>query len=209
MMIAYITVVVIVIIVIVAGVIGGIISLIELIKGIDSHDVPYESPEKQAGRWGEEYVIDQIRGVLREDDHLFSNVEIEYDGKPAELDSVVVNKFGVFIFEIKNYSGDLVGEEDDYEWEKYKMSDGGYVYFDLVKNPIKQVKRQVYLFAKYLDYYGKHVWVDGYAILLQDNSPIDSEYILSSVSDIDRVIHTRGKNRLSQKDVEQIIHIVD
>lgn len=46
-----------------------------------------------------------------------------------------------------------------------------------VKNPIKQVKRQTYILAKYLEYYGPRVWVEGYAFLVNGNSPVNSSYI--------------------------------
>lgn len=83
-----------------------------------------EAPEKRAGRRGEHIATEIIKGVLREGDYLFTNISVSYDGKRTELDNVVVNKYGVFIFEVKNYNGQLYGNEDDYNWEKYK--DDGY-----------------------------------------------------------------------------------
>lgn len=62
-----------------------------------------------------------IREVLNEDDRLFTNVNIECDGMSAELDNVIVNSYGVFIIETKNYKGRLYGNEDD-----YKFKDDGY-----------------------------------------------------------------------------------
>lgn len=79
-------------------------------------------------------------------------MSIAYDGRPAELDCVVVNKNGVFVIEVKNYVGVLFGKENEYEWKKYKKTAAGNVYEKTVKNPIKQVKRQVYILAKYLEY---------------------------------------------------------
>ena len=167
------------------------------------------TPEYEiVGKQGEQYAAQLIRSVLREGDRLFTNVQISFDGKPAELDNVVVNKYGVFIIEIKNYKGILVGEEDDYEWKKYKITDAGNTYEKTVKNPIKQVRRQIYVLARYLDYYGFKVWVKGYAILLQGNSPVESEYLLKSRVDIDRVIHTADRKTLSSDTVNAIIYIL-
>lgn len=45
-------------------------------------------------------------------------------------------------------------------------------------------------------------------ILLHQNSPVDSRYIISSLSDIDRVIHTKGKNYLHPQKIEQIIRLL-
>lgn len=71
-----------------------------------------------------------------------------------------------------------------------------------VKNPVKQVKRQIYILAKYLE--GYNVWVEGYVILIRSNSPVQSTYILQSVEDIDRAIHTFKRNHLSRDTVESI-----
>jgi hypothetical protein len=166
----------------------------------------FEAPERRAGRLGEIIATDIIKGVLREEDYLLTNVSISYDGRPAELDNVVVNKYGVFIIEVKNYKGCLYGEEDDYTWKKYKDDGYGNTFEKEVKNPIKQVKRQVYILAKYLEVY--NVWVEGYVLLIQGNSPVRSKYVFESVEDIDRAIHTFGKNRLSVRTVESIRNVL-
>ncbi len=200
----------------------GIIAVAVLVIVLAVRSHPEDGSEKKPGSWawiftpeykragirGEEAAVRAIKSVLREDDHMLTNVSVEYDGKPAELDIVIINKYGVFIIEVKDYAGRIVGNEDDYEWKKYKTTDAGNTYEKTVKNPIKQVKRQVYILAHYLDYYGSRVWVNGYAILLQNNSPVDSAYILNSVADIDRAIHTRGRSMLDLAAVETIIKLL-
>ena len=179
--------------------------IITRISNESYHPQIFEAPERRAGRIGEQEATDIIRSVLREDDRLFTNVQVHYEDKPAELDNVVVNQFGVFIIEVKNYNGSLEGNEEDYEWVKYHTTDAGNTYSKIVKNPIKQVKRQVYVLAKFLEYYGAvRVWIEGYALLLQGNSPVESNYILSSIRDIDKAIHTPNRNRLTQKNIEEI-----
>lgn len=69
-------------------------------------------------------------------------------------------------------------------------------------------ERQVYLLANWLQCYRIKVWVEGYVILLHQNSPVDSEYIISGLSDIDRAIHTKGKNHLHPKEIERIITLL-
>ena len=168
----------------------------------------FEAPERRAGRRGEIIATDIIKGVLREGDYLLTNVSISYDERPAELDNVVVNKYGVFIIEVKNYKGWLYGEEDDYTWKKYKDDGYGNTFEMEVKNPIKQVKRQVYLLAKYLDECGSHVWVEGYAFFVQGNSPVHCNEVLETFDDIDKAVHTFNKNRLSVSDTEFIQEIL-
>lgn len=165
--------------------------------------------KREAGKRGEREATKLIKSVCREDDYLFTNVQVSYEGKEAELDNVVVNSKGVFIFEVKSYSGILVGDEEDESWTKYHESSGGNVYEKTVRNPIPQVKRQVYILAKYLNYYGISVWVDGYAIILGAKSPIASEMIIRSVPQIDEAIHLKGKNKLKKSEVEKICKLFE
>ncbi len=163
---------------------------------------------KRVGNVGEKTAQRTIESVMHEDDHLVTNVSIAYDGKPTELDAVIVNKWGVFIIEVKNYSGKISGTEDDYEWRKRKTTKAGNTYEKTVKNPIKQVKRQIYILAHYLDQFGIQVWVEGYAILLQNNSPVESIYLLNSTTDVDHAIHKAGRNRLDSNTIGRIIELL-
>lgn len=189
---------------IIAIIIALIIIVVIAVKSSDSGWTVSEGPQRIAGRRGEERAASIIKSVLREGDCLFTNVEISFEGKTAELDNVIVNKYGVFIIEVKNYVGYIVGNEEDYEWVKYKTTDAGNTYKKTVRNPIKQVKRQIYLLAKYFDYYGVKVWVDGYALLMHGNSPVESNLVLSDIVDIDNAIHTPGKVRLTPDSIESI-----
>ena len=164
--------------------------------------------ERRVGKRGEKIAEEIIRRALHEGDLLFTNVRIEYDGRPAELDNVIVNRYGVFIIEVKNYKGRIVGGEDDFEWVKYKVTNAGNEYEKHVKNPIKQVKRQIYILAHYLEYNGARVWIRGYAMLLNGNSPVESEYMLNGTEDVERVIHTKDRDILDADTVGRIAAIL-
>lgn len=195
-------------------IIGMIIAIIVVIVMIvivaNSSGSPslFEPGNRRAGRYGEMAAADRIKSILCEDDRLFTNVEISFEDRPAELNNVIVNRFGVFIIEVKNYKGRLCGNEEDYEWTKYKDDGYGNIFKKSVRNPIKQVKRQVFILAKYLDNHGSRVWVEGYVLLMQDNSPVESNYVLSDMEDIDRAIHTPGRNRLTEQQVAAIARLL-
>lgn len=91
-----------------------------------------------------------------------SNVCVQFEGKRTELDNLIINRSGVYIIGVKTYRGRLFGGADDYEWEKYKVTNAGNVYEKTVKNPIKQVHRQIYVLANYLKSRGIRVWVNGF-----------------------------------------------
>ena len=171
-------------ILIIIAVFDGIIWIVSLFT-----HVRVETPEKRAGRLGERFASRIISEVLKDGDILLTNIEISAEGKQTELDNVVINKNGIFIIETKNYNGYLSGDEESSEWIQTKTSHGGNIYQKTVKNPIKQVKRQIYILSHYLKHYGIDVWIEGYVFLVEMNSPIDSLYVLASRRDIDVAIH--------------------
>lgn len=168
-----------------------------------------ETPEKRAGRMGEHFVSKLIYETLNAEDWLFTNVHIYADDKQTELDNLIINSNGVFIIEAKNYHGEIFGDEEDSEWIKNKVTPAGSVYQTTVKNPIKQVKRQIYILSTWLKDNGIDVWVKGYVFFVESNSPIYSEYVLETRSDIDEAIHTASKKALSEKTQDRIIALLN
>lgn len=169
----------------------------------------FESPEKRAGRNGEKYATHVIKQCLDSDDLLLTNVCVQFDGKRTELDNLIINRSGVYIIEVKTYRGRLFGGADDYEWEKYKVTNAGNVYEKTVKNPIKQVHRQIYVLANYLKSRGIRVWVNGYAFLVYNNSPVQSDTVLERTNDIYSALHPVGKSCLSSAQIKMIRDALD
>ena len=168
-----------------------------------------EDPVERAGRRGEEVAADIISQVLTDDDILLTNVKISFEESRSEIDNLIINSYGVFIIEVKNYVGELVGDFDDPKWKKYKTTPGGDIYCKTVTNPIKQVKRQIYILSHILRQHKLDIWVDGYVMLLERNSPVEDTMILESLSDIDKAIHKQGGNCLSDREIDRIVEIFD
>ncbi len=167
-----------------------------------------ESPEKRAGRIGEELVTSLIQDVLTNDDILLTNVPITINEQETELDNLIINSKGIFIIEVKNYRGKLYGNEDDYEWTKVKVTEAGNAYQTAVKNPIKQVKRQVYLLSQYLKEQKFHLWIDGYVFLVSNNSPVKSSYVLHSRKEIDMTIHGSPDKKIDGVTKERLFRLL-
>ena len=121
---------------------------------------------------------------------------------------MILNKRGIYIIEVKNYVGTITGGLNDYEWSKTKTTASGNEYTSVVKNPINQVRRQVYLLANYLKANGINIWIEGYAFLVEGNSPIQSAYILHDQKDIDAAIHLRTNNKINSQTREKIIELL-
>jgi len=192
------------IVLIIAAIVVVLLALAYILSG----RIGRNDPVQKAGLDAELVGTRIIKKALHADDTILTNIEISYDGKPSEMDNVIVNKYGVFIIEVKYYKGRLKGREDDYEWDKYNTTEANNTYVKKVKNPIVQVKRQIYILAGFLKEHDLRVWVKGYAFLLENNSPVDSEYILNSSSAIEKSIHTQDRKLLDRKTVNAIIELL-
>lgn len=112
------------------------------------------------GAKGEELGLTQALN-LPEGYHVFTNVTISYQNYSQETDLIIVGMKGVYIIEVKNHNGKIVGDAEAAEWVQYKVGRGGGRYSKKIHNPVKQVKGQVYKLSKFLKEQGINVWVEG------------------------------------------------
>lgn len=175
----------------------------------EESDYEYEQRQiKNAGKMGE-YVFNKIMyDILNNDDILLNNVELDVNGKEAEIDNLIINKNGIFIIEVKNYVGTLYGTADDYEWEKEKTSPGGNVFTKQVKNPIRQIKRQVYILSQYLKENNIRIWIEGYAYFVNSNSPVENEYILNDIYELEQIIHRKQNKVYDDKKINKAVRLL-
>lgn len=163
---------------------------------------------KYAGNKGEAIFIDKIRSILRSDDVLLNNICLNVNGKEAEIDNLIINKNGIFIVEVKNYNGILHGDIDDYEWTKVKISPGGNAFSKQVKNPIKQMKRQIYILSQFLKENNIRIWINGYAYFINGNSPVNDECVINDISELDQIIHEQQDKVYNEKVIHKAINLL-
>lgn len=167
-----------------------------------------ESGQKIAGIRGEQLTSRILSELLDSEDVLLTNVQIAYGDMETEIDNVIINRHGVFIIEVKNYSGTLTGGAYDFNWIRIKCSRGGKLYRNPVKNPIRQVRRQIYILASYIRENGINVWVEGYAYLLRGSSPVKNAYILNNREDMNAAIHLRTSHKILKNTKSEIIELL-
>lgn len=108
---------------------------------------------------------------LPEGYHVFTNVTISYQNYSQETDLIIVGTKGVYIVEVKNHNGKIIGDAEASQWMQHKIGRGGGRYSKKISNPVKQVKGQVYKLSKFLKEQGINVWVEG-VILFTNNEVI-------------------------------------
>jgi hypothetical protein len=106
---------------------------------------------------------------LPENYHVFSNVRICYQDFCQEADLIIVGIKGVYVVEVKNHNGRIVGKGEDATWMQHKIGRGGGKYSKEMPNPVKQVRGQVYKLSKLFKEYGINVWVEGIVLFTNDS----------------------------------------
>lgn len=175
-------------------------------------DQSFDTQEiKRAGTHGEIVFRHKIRDVLDSDDVLLNNVEIEVEDEKdlrTEIDSLIINKNGIFIVEVKNYNGRLYGDADEYEWKKYKTTPGGQVFSKTVRNPFKQNKRNIYILSRYLRENNLKIWINGYVYFVNDNSPVDDECVIRDEYELEEIIHQNQGKTYDEKTIQKAISLL-
>ena len=73
---------------------------------------------KMRGKQGEN-IVKNILAQLPNDRYIvFNDTLLAHNGKTTQIDHIVVSPFGLFVFETKNYSGWISGNDQSTEWKK-------------------------------------------------------------------------------------------
>ncbi len=117
--------------------------------GIDKIRHPEEWKNK--GGSGERIIyrtlVDQIHVP---ENQILRNVYIPTsEGRTSEIDILVVSKKGIFVFECKNYAGNIYGDAKRHKWIQYLGKKKSFFY-----NPFMQNRTHAKNLKKYLEKYG-------------------------------------------------------
>ncbi|MEY4510680.1 MAG: hypothetical protein RLZZ450_2802 [Pseudomonadota bacterium] len=123
-------------------------------------------PRQLAGSEGERLTADVV-SALSDEYYVLNQVDLpdpQSKWGVREADLVVAGPHNVvFVLEVKHNGGTIFGQESDSEWLAQKVSRGGSSFERTLRNPIKQVNRQVHLLAGALAMRNKP-WVQGVVV---------------------------------------------
>lgn len=102
--------------------------------GIDKIKHPEEW--RDAGKSGERILYNMlVRKFKIPEEQIFRNVYVpNKKGQDAEIDLLVVSKKGIFVFECKNYGGNIYGDAKRRKWVQYIGRKRSYFYSPLLQN---------------------------------------------------------------------------
>lgn len=161
------------------------------------------------GLYGEELVSYTLNSLPNEYT-LYNNIPLEKDGKQTEIDTLVVSKYGIFLGEVKNYKGQISGNENDLTWTQIKESSGGKCYENTIKNPVKQAKFQTYLLSSILKENGLNCYIHPYVVFVNaEDISTDSELVLRSENELHNTILTYHDTRISNENLNKLKGVIE
>ena len=151
---------------------------------------------------------------LSDNYHVFVNWEYEYEGRKSETDLIIVCRKGVFIVEVKNHNGRIVGRERDIKWRQHKIGKNGGKYYTEIYNPTKQVSTQVWRLSKNFREEKIRVWVQGIVYFVNDNVEIDVDTrkipVLTREQSLEEyLINLEVKNPMREKTMKNTIERIE
>lgn len=114
----------------------------------------------------------------------------------------MVGPSGVFIIEVKNNNSKIIGTENDREWMVHKVGRGGTSYTASMRNPIKQLKSQIWALGRFTKERGHKAWIEGILFFSNPDSSFEfrgepSVPIFHNAGLIDYILNYKSKNAIS------------
>lgn len=140
------------------------------------------SPEAK-GKRGENMVAQILGETIIGEQYVVNDLLFEPEsGKSCQIDHIFINKYGIWVIETKNYSGNIYGEEKQREWTQV-LAFGNTK--NKLYNPIKQNATHIYYLSRYLNvkniFHNIVVFLSGADI---SNVTADNVYSISGLSAI-------------------------
>ncbi|WP_413378251.1 nuclease-related domain-containing protein [Alkalihalobacillus sp. 1P02AB] len=106
------------------------------------------------GNYGEFLTFDLLE-KLKGNYYLLTNVYIpKKDGTTTEIDLIMISEFGIYVFESKNYSGWIFGNEKSRNWTQTLPNKQKNRFF----NPIWQNNSHIKALSDYIDYHDNSIY---------------------------------------------------
>lgn len=151
---------------------------------------------------GEEEALSLV-SEISDDYTVFSNLKVEYENKESETDLIVVGKKGVFVIEVKNHNGKIVGGEDDKTWKQHKIGKKGGRYSADLYNPTKQVGTHVWRLSKNLRDQNMRTWVQGIVFFVNPEVTVDVQTKNTPVLTLDKPFVDYLENMEVDKELDE------
>lgn len=178
----------------------------------------YRTPEK-VGKEGEAHVADLL-AQLPSEYHVMNDVVFRTDKGTMQIDHIVVSKYGVFVIETKNYTGEIYGNDHLSHWTQIIVNEVTYrrkwykTYTYVTKNqfynPVKQAWGHVYRTKDLLKDY-TYLPIKPVVVFAGDASleHVESKCLVVYAKDLLPTIERFKDIYLSDTDTQKVLSILD
>ncbi len=136
------------------------------------------------GKWGESTVKYKIGKDILGEIYSIHNFQVSFDNKTFQVDHIVINKHGVYVFETKNYSGMIYGNDVQQQWTQVLAYGNTKNRF---YNPVKQNNTHIYYLSQILNM--SHIPFANYVVFVGCDISNVSSYHVIGPKDIDTVLN--------------------
>jgi len=171
---------------------------------------------KRSGAKGENATLEML-SLLPDSYTIFNQVQVpnkQSRNGNTEIDFVVVGPNGVFVIEVKNNNSIIICSDEDREWLVYKVGRRGTPYTASMRNPVKQLKGQIWALNNFTKERRYKTWLEGIVFFSNPNCCLKftgepSATILHHSGLIDYILHHKPKYAPSnlEKFVQDLIAI--
>ncbi len=177
--------------------------------------IAWYNTAEQKGKRGEQQVHSLLL-QLSNDYYLLNNLVFRTAKGTTQIDHVVISKYGVFVIETKNYSGEIYGDDNRDEWtqiiankvryRKNLFKEYTYITKNHLYNPVKQSLGHVYVIKKQLNQY-PYLKIVPIVVFIGSASieKVNSKYHVVYGYELLTVINQYKTIYLSDQDVQDVI----
>jgi hypothetical protein len=162
-----------------------------------SHDVTM----RRLGKQGEAKVRKFLKTTKSRKKKILNNVilEVEY-GNTTQIDHILINEYGVFVIETKNYKGVVYGTEGKNYWRQY-LKNKSFTFYNPIKQNENHIKHLKEMFGKKYPYYSEIVFVGSTV------KKIDSDVVFS-LNELGYYLDSFKKKALRKKDIKALYRAI-
>ena len=173
-----------------------ILLIVLIIYLATTSDKRAKARKMRAGKEGEEAVAEEIRRIAPQNARVFHDLVLfDKNKKTYQIDHLFINTNGIWIIETKNWSGVVLGDEENKYWTQYKKYKTERRY-----NPVKQNFGHYY---KIRSLFPKHVPIRCLVVFVKaDISNIQSEYICN-LFELPEILLRETDNKLTDFEIQK------
>ena len=176
---------------------------------------PYARVRFDKGKFGEYLIYKHLKTLKIQDAKFLFNVYVpKENGTTSEIDVLMICSKGIFVFESKNYSGWIFGDENQKNWYQTLRNGNGKSHKESFYNPVLQNRTHIKHLSAYLDrvidFYSVIVFSERCTLkrinIKSENVKVTKRNNLNVV--VKDILYKQYKRELSLFEIEEIYHIL-